>query len=492
MRMAEDWDTLDPQTTEGVAGSYQIYMMLYDRLIALDQNGNPIPELAESWDVKTDSVTLKLKQGITCSDGAALTPSAVADSIKRLGDPKTGSNYAARTLGSAGFTVTADDGASTVQIKTNQPFSDLLLGLAMPWSSIICPAGLKNPDALKTQAYGTGPYTLQKSVRGDSYTLAARSDYNWGPNGASVSSLSMPQTIIFKVVVNDTTAANLLLTNGLDIGYVRGRDLDRVANDKSLTRVKGDPYGTTFVIYNQAQGLPGADPVVRQAISTAVDAAGYNKAQNFGQGEVAYSVITPAVPCYDPATQNLVPKADPDAARALLEKAGWKTGADNKLTKDGKPLTVRIIGWQGQNAGPEFILESLEAAGFTGKLNSSDMNTLGEALFGTGDWDVALFPFTPPMPSPNTISSFVTGPAPDKGSNVGHISNAQFDQARAAALAALGQERCTHWAKAQEALLQDYDLKPLTADTYNWFGRNVDYRTIGGGQVIDPFSIKRK
>jgi peptide/nickel transport system substrate-binding protein len=176
-RVQGDWDTLDPQRTRATYG-YQMVYALYDRLVALE-NGKIAPSVATSWDLGPSEITLKIRPGITCSDGSALTPSVVAASFERLGAPDTKSPYAYRTIGRAGYSAVGDDNAGTVKLKLNAPNSDLLLGLAMPWASIICKAGLDNPDALAAKTFGSGPFTLAEVKRGDSYALKARPDYAW-------------------------------------------------------------------------------------------------------------------------------------------------------------------------------------------------------------------------------------------------------------------------------------------------------------------------
>jgi len=91
--------------------------------------------LATSWRVTPGSATLTLRKDVTCSDGTPVTASVVAASLRRLGAPETRAPYAVRTFGVGGYTVTADDAGGTVTVTLNRPFSDVLLGLAMPWSS---------------------------------------------------------------------------------------------------------------------------------------------------------------------------------------------------------------------------------------------------------------------------------------------------------------------------------------------------------------------
>src|SRR5207249_10439953 len=60
-----------------------------------------------------------------------------------------------------------------------------------------------------------------------------------------------------------------------------------------------------------------------------------------------------------------------EQARSLLDKAGWKAGADGIRMKDGNPLALEIFTSGGeQEAYKELMLAQLQDVGFTGKLIS--------------------------------------------------------------------------------------------------------------------------
>jgi peptide/nickel transport system substrate-binding protein len=145
--------------------------------------------------------------------------------------------------------VVGDDAAWTVTVKTNAPFSDLLLGMAMPWSSIVCPAGLQAPDKLLMQPSGSGPYTLDasRSVRGDHYTLVPRPGYDWGAWGMKTSDAGMPTAIVVRVINNNTTAANELIAGNVELGPVIGQDLARLKADPNLTATRAPVFGMFFM-----------------------------------------------------------------------------------------------------------------------------------------------------------------------------------------------------------------------------------------------------
>jgi peptide/nickel transport system substrate-binding protein len=487
IRLGSDWDTIDPAKTTNTFG-YQLVLSLYDRLVYATPDGEVKPYLATKWTITPDSGTFTLRKDAKCSDGTPITPTVVANSLTRLGAKETQAPYGYRTLGRAGYTITPDDAAGTVTIKLNEPNSDMLLALAMPWSSIVCPAGLSDTKALADKAFGSGPFTLEKSSRGSEYVLKARPEWNWGPNGTTTKTAGFPGTITYKVVANDTTAANLVLQGGLDIANVGGQDQPRVAADKSLYRVDSAGIGADGLLMNEAAGRPGADPKVRQAVYMAIDAEKYMQASLAGQGKAMTTLYTDNMGCDDP-NGNLVLGYDQEGAKALLAQAGWKPGAGGKLEKDGKKLTIRVLGADVQGSGPEYMLSELQKIGIDAKAQFGDFNSLIDALFKTRDWDLVDYPFGSVMPSPSIFVGQIAGPPPPDGGNVAAVQNSAYDALAKEAAAATPDERCDKWLAAEAELFKATDTKPTQVAVTSYFGKNVRFVALGGADV-DPLSIR--
>lgn len=491
VRLQADYNTLDPARMRDSNG-YQMALSLYDRLTALDVEGRPVPALAESWTADGNAVTFTIRDGVTCSDGHALTATDVADSLIWMGAPETNSPFAYRTTGTAGYTVTADDAARTVTFETAEPFSDVLIGMAMPWASIVCPAGLVEGHDLASQPVGTGPFVLDanNSVRGEYYTLNARDDYAWGPNGASTTDAGTPSQITYRVIANHTTATNELLGGGLDLSLISGQELRRLSSDGSLPSTEVTPFGMQFLFFQHGEDYVTSDPLVRQAIAAAFDREAFTAAATFENGVTATSFISESVECFDPSVAEFLPAYDPQAARERLVEAGFEV--EGGITRDGQPVEIRIVGVPTyQNSGPEYLQAMLEELGFQTSLRSIGIEEFSTVLAGD-DWDISPVAFGPPMPSPNTVTPFVTGDAGQGGSNFSGIENPEFEAAREAALASdpTGPERCENWFVAQRALVSELDILPLFGDVSTYFSQpDISFGTFGP-YVVDPITIK--
>src|SRR5262245_36070390 len=68
-----DIDTLDPHRATSTL-SLQVWSLIYNTLLATDKDGNPVPNVAQSWTVNNAGTqyTFKLHDGVTCHDGSPL------------------------------------------------------------------------------------------------------------------------------------------------------------------------------------------------------------------------------------------------------------------------------------------------------------------------------------------------------------------------------------------------------------------------------------
>lgn len=84
--------TLDPQIAND-AGSRLVILNIFEGLVRLDANNDPVPGAAESWEVSTDRMmyTFTLREGLKWSDGSDLTAEDFVFGIKRALAPETGS-----------------------------------------------------------------------------------------------------------------------------------------------------------------------------------------------------------------------------------------------------------------------------------------------------------------------------------------------------------------------------------------------------------------
>ena len=486
-RLNGDWPTLDPFNGNSTTG--QILAALYDRLVSF-QSGKVIPYLASSWQQTPTSITFKLRTDATCVDGSKVTASLVVANWKRLLNPSKRSINAGPILGQGPYTFTADDTAATAGISWPQPSSDAIYAFTNSlFGSIVCSAGLSNPASLLDTPAGSGPYTLVSATHGDAVQLKARPDWKWGPDGTTSTTAGFPQLLTYKVVANETTAANLLLTGGLDVGIVKGLDVKRLRAEKSLTSQKAVPYTSDLLQFNEDPARITSDQAVRQALSTALDPKAWNDAANNGEGLLTSSVITPNAPCFDPETRKLVPTPSLDRARAILKSAGWTQDSSGKFSKGGRPLALKLLTNNTQGGGPEYLLTQFTQLGVTVTSDNFDYSQFATRFRG-GDWDVTVGQWSLPTPGPSQIFASFTGPVPPGGANFMRTQDSALTSAIAAAEASTGQDQCKNWATVQRLVLQQSHVLPLPGQVTTVFAQTGFSFVPNSSIFLEPFALR--
>ena len=105
---------LDPHTAL-VGSAWQLQYLVYDTLVTMGDHFEVQPGIAESWEQPTPSTyVFHLREGVTFSNGRAMTAGDVAGSIGRVVDPKFGSWWACQ-MGSVKSVQAVD--AKTVKIE---------------------------------------------------------------------------------------------------------------------------------------------------------------------------------------------------------------------------------------------------------------------------------------------------------------------------------------------------------------------------------------
>jgi peptide/nickel transport system substrate-binding protein len=483
VRLSGDWGPSLVPPTISVTPAYQIVQGLYDRLVTYDPEGELVPYLAESWEVTPKTVTFKLREGPTCSDGTPITPEVVANSIEFWVDPDTKSPWAS-FLGPGPITVEADEAGGTVTVKSGTAFNELVTVFANPYAAIVCPAGTED-GANQDQAYGSGPYTLESATHNQQAVLKRRADWDWGPLGATADVL--PETLTFRIVVEDSTAANLVSTGEVDVSEVTGPDVDRLLEDDSLLRFRFLSTQPHMIQFNMEKPAL-QDQKVREALLTAIDREQYNTAELAGHGTLSPSIFGPEMDCFVD-TGDLLPQPDPERARQLLEEAGY-ADENGVMTKDGQPLTIEILGAETQASGPEYISEALEAIGVQTDLRVVPYDQFGDGLH-KGEFDMIMPVYSSGYPAPSDMALFLTGKKFEEGgSNYGRVDDAELDEIAEKAMAAPLEERCQYWEQFQKEWVSRHYGVPAGMAATHWFTHGFDLYSLG--TALETWSVSRR
>lgn len=475
--------TLDHQRYQGAGNS--VIAAAYDRLVALGPKGKVVPYLATSWKITPDSVTFKLRKGPKCPDGTAITPLVVTQSFSRLVTVPKLNSQMNNLFGPGPYHIGANRRTNTFTFRTESPFRNLVYGFTTHLAGIICPAGLRaaanDQNALLNSEYGSGPYQLASFVRGSQLVYRKRRGWNWPPAGGSSAS-ELPDTITYKLIQNPTTAANLLLTGGLDIATFTGSDVTRLAGNRSLKKFSTQAYGTQPLIFNQRPGRITTDAAVRRALMTAVDTKAWAQAAYAGRGVAAPNLLAPGYPCFSRKAASLMPTPSIDQARQIMISAGY-TMSGNTLVKDGRPARVRVALNRGAlGASGEYLQDVFTRVGFDVDLAATDAPGFAQNSLNA-NFDVAILTVAEATltPAPGQQHGFTTGPVLPAGFNIANTGagDPALASAMAVAIGTLGKTSCDAFDRLMRVYLQKYYVLPLASPTRWWFTRGLSINPPG-------------
>lgn len=483
LAFSSDPGALDPQMNIA-SGAFQLTQFAYDPLVSIDDKGQIHSQLASSWKVDGTTVTFNIGSGITCSDGSAFNAQTVVDNITWLENPKNKSPFLGVFV-PAGAKATASGSTVTVKLAAPAPF--VLDGFAN--FPMVCESGLKDRASLKDKTAGTGPYELTTATPGSSYTYKLRDGYTWGPDGATTKTAGLPAEIDAKVIANETTAANELLAGQVNSAQILGPDAKRL--DAAGLKSIGIPSLVGQQWYNQGSGHPASDPVVRKALTQALDLAQLQKVITSGTGEAATQLAeVPPTGCAMNSVEGNVPATDTSGAASALAAAGWTKGSDGILTKGGHKLSVTFLHdsalGSGGSGAAELAVAAWKKLGVDVTDKAEATAQMQSALFGSGNWDIAWEPIN--VSTPDQMVPFLSGPGvAGGGNNFSGIDNADYAAAVKTAMTKNGAEGCDDWKSAEAALFKQADVVPFASQLFRSYAKGASYDIIGS---IVPTSIR--
>ncbi|HMA33143.1 MAG TPA: ABC transporter substrate-binding protein [Chloroflexia bacterium] len=348
IRIAHDVTTLDPffvekgpDTRDEAAA--QVTGLIFSGLTRIDDQLRPEPDLAQSWDVAPDGLSLvfHLRPNVYWHDGAPLTSDDVIWTYNTWLN-LTGTTALQYHLRDAVLQIgTASPPTSTVRFFLKKPYAPLLTDLAAP----ILPKHLLKDVPLADLAtnsfnfkpVGTGPFQFSDHKEGENVILTANPTYYGGaPYLSRVAFLVAPDP---QVAVNALSKGDLALA---EVPQVAWEDYARRPGIQGIfTLGQWADLGYYFIAFNSRAGHALSDKRLRQAWALALNKDALVRTATRDGGLPIWGDINPASWAYAPDT----PRLDNNAARArqLLAEAGWTdSNNDGIVDQNGTPLKITL------------------------------------------------------------------------------------------------------------------------------------------------------
>lgn len=308
---------MDPHGVANNAGFITLFMG-GGQLFRLNPDYSVVPYLAESYEMSDDGLTytITLKPDLKFSDGSPLTSEDVVYGYERAVEKKS---PRLNLLGPVESFTALDP--RTIEIKLSNPYSNLLIGLSDFGNTIFPKAKLEaDPDFFtKTPMVSSGQYVLTEWEPGASEWALEENPYFFGGS-------SMIKRVEFVTVPDQTSRVLQIVTGVIDYGY------DIPPSSRADLPEEAKPFvvplnGMYYIGINleAAQDGPLGNPLVRQAISLAVDRQAIQDRAFFGISPAADTFLYKG-PAEGIANLPNGGKRDVEAAKKLLAEAGYPDG----------------------------------------------------------------------------------------------------------------------------------------------------------------------
>ncbi|MDQ3634583.1 MAG: ABC transporter substrate-binding protein [Acidobacteriota bacterium] len=445
-------------TTQG--GVTTIGGSIFNGLVALDFNLNPVPELATKWEISDDgrTYTFQLAENAEFHDGKPLTSDDVKFTFEELL-----LKYHSRTRAAIGGNLKniLTPEAHTVVFEFEKPYAAFLQLIDVTNAPVMPKHLFENTDPLtnpyNTKPVGSGPFKFGEWQQGN-YLLLEKNE-NYFKEGKPYL-----DKVIYKVLPNNSTAAIALENGEVDLlANVDPLDVPRLEKNPNiiLTDKGQEGFAGVETILLNLNNKPLSDVRVRRALSHAIDKDYIVEKVKFGKAKVATGPISYKLKwAYNPNVTTY--KHDAELAKKLLDEAGYKADAE------GVRFHLKAIYAQGYAKIFEVLRDQFKEVGVILDMNQVEFSSMVDQVYIKKDFDVS-------------VSSFENGPDPDIGvkrtlisSNIGAIpfsngsgyKNARVDELFELAAAEKDrQKRAEYYYEIQEITAKDVPYFRLYSGT---------------------------
>ena len=364
-----DIDTLDPHRSTSTL-SMQVWNQIYEPLLARDADGNIGPNLAQSYVVSDDglSVSFSLHPDIECHDGSAFTSKDVVYTYERAFSESNPSNT--KSAWGPIESVTAKDD-TTVEFTFSSTFGAFIPFMADPFASMLCASNEALGDKFgTTDAIGTGTWKVDSWIKGDKIELSRNDSYvNRGRLSENQGAAKM-QRLIIRVMPEAQARLAALQTGEVHIAEPPLESVEALKSNPNLDLIIADNTGQDVFFEFAISRPPFNDVRARQAVAYAVDPDMALDIVFEGLVEREYCTVARGVMGNDQDfCASVGYQYDPEKAKSLLAELNYSM--DN-------PLEVKMMTWTGGNREKllQVFQSQLKQVGIVANIEVMDIGSL--------------------------------------------------------------------------------------------------------------------
>jgi peptide/nickel transport system substrate-binding protein len=431
---------LNSNTTDAM-----VARLMFEPLISANPQGQPVPILTTSVPSQQNggiskdglTITYHLRKNAKWSDGVPVTSKDVKWSWQAIMNPNN------NVISRHGYDYvksidTPDDYTVVIHLKqkfapfvntffaeSDQPYPIAPAHVLSKYSNInMVPF---NSDPTVTD----GPFKFVRWVHGDHIELSANDAFFMGKPGL--------RSVYVRIIPDENTIRNLLRTHDIDWMFQASiNNYPEVKNMPGIKLVFVDVNGYEDVQLN-VQRPYLQDVRVRQAIAYAIDKQRIIQTLTYGQQKVAIEDQPPFMWSFDKNLRDY--PFDPNAAKQLLQQAGWTPGPDGIARKNGERLTLVLVS-NGSNVTRRKeaveLQEMLRSAGIDLQIKNYQADVLfapaGEGgILQNGKFDLSLAGWYAGI-DPDDSSQYTCANMAPNGYNYSRYCNPDMEAAQKTAL----------------------------------------------------------
>lgn len=354
---------LDPHIVT-FANERIIYPGLWNGLTEYNEDMEPVPALAESWEASDDlkTYTFKLRQGVKFHNGRELEAEDIKWNFERVLDPELGSQIRNNVQ-----EVETIDVVDKYTVRMNLNAASVTLPMGVQELKIIAKESLEN---INKEPVGTGPYKFESFIPDESATLQRFEDY-WGGR-------PFLDKVVITAIKDSTAAITALKTGQWSLMWkVPLSDAATLKDDPNVVLVPPKVSSSNAFWELDVTSPPFDNQVARQALSYATPRQQVVDGAYFGFG-------TPSI------TNNFVPEGhwafnpdliryeyDLDKAKAMFAEAGITEGTE-------------LVWWTLSGILPEFttageiLAQSLDEIGIKLTIQQNEVGVWVDKFYPSG------------------------------------------------------------------------------------------------------------
>lgn len=454
------------------AYSSRINALLYNGLVKVDENSDIKPDIAKSWAVKDKSIIFTLRKNVKFYSGKELTAEDVKytlESVFKMPSPFKNSLKEIEKI-------TILD-KYNIKIDLKKIFAPIFTALTIG----IVP---KDSGDLSLSPKGTGPYKLEKFIRGNKVILTVNNNF--------FKKQPHIKKIIFKIIPNDTTRVMEIKKGSIDFlqNSVPPDALEELKKDKTLTVIIKDGVNVSYLGFNlQDPILKNSE--VRKAIAYSINKKEIIDYMMKGLASDANSIIAQNNWAY--WNEKKYYDFNPEKAKQILDKAGFVDpdgdGPQPRFTLEFKTSTnkvrkriAEVIASQLKKVGINLTVRSYEFGTFFADIKAGNFQLYSLTWVGIIDPDILYYVFS-------------SKSLPPQGANRGHYINNEVDKLLEASRQTMDmQKRINIYKKVQNILFNELPVYPL------WYHKNIvvykkdlkNFKILPGGEYTSLESAYRE